>query len=175
MSNQNYLEIIVPIRLDTKWHQSLVKDLAAVSKNIDWQRKGIHHQTLVFIKDGSQVNQLKTEFKKMQDKFKPITLTLDKLEAFSTVNGDKYVVCLTSSQPSKKLLELANEVRACAECVGANYDKRPFKLHVTLCKIPSDEVSLEEVKSILAKIQFPEFVCCLRDIQYRYMGGRRIY
>ena len=173
MSNQNYLEIIVPIRLDTKWHQILVKELSAVSKNIDWQRKGIHHQTLVFIKDGSLVDQLKGKFS--QIRINPITLTIDKLEAFTTVNGDKHVVCLTSSQPSDKLLELANEARACAERIGANYDKRPFKLHVTLCKIPSDEVSLEEVKSILAKIQLPVFDCHLSDIQYRYKGRGLIW
>ena len=174
MNNMNYLEIIVPIRLDTKWHQSLVKELSAISKNIEWKRKGTHHQTLVFIKDERQLNQLKPEFKNLQDKFEPITLTIDKFEAFTTVNGDKHVVYITSSQPSDKLLELANEARACAEHVGANYDNRPFKLHVTLCKIPSDAVSLEVVKSILAKIQLPEFDCCLRDIQYRYMRGGRI-
>jgi len=173
MSKQNFLEIVVPIRLDTKWHQSLVKELSAVQSKIDWQRKGTHHQTLVFINDGSLVDQLKKEFSQIP--IKPITLTIDKLEAFTTGAGDKHVVCLTSSMPPAELLDLANKAKECADSLGVNYDKRPFKLHITLCKIPSGAVSLEEVKSILAKIQLPVFDCHLSDIQYRYKGRGLIW
>lgn len=175
MSNQNYLEIVVPIRLDTKWHKSLVQELSAVQTKIEWKREGTHHQTLVFIKDGSLVDQLKGKFS--QIRINPITLTIDKLEAFTTGNGDKHVVCLTSSEPPAGLLDLADKARKLADSLGANYDKRPFKLHITLCKIPAGAVSLEEVKSILAKIQLPVFDCHLSDIQYRYRGrckGRRL-
>lgn len=173
MSKQNFLEIVVPIRLDTKWHQSLVKELSAVQSKIDWQRKGTHHQTLVFINDGSLVDQLKKVFSQIP--IKPITLTIDKLEAFTTGAGDKHVVCLTSSMPPAELLDLANKAKECADSLGVNYDKRPFKLHITLCKIPSGAVSLEEVKSILAKIQLPVFDCHLSDIQYRYKGRGLIW
>jgi 2'-5' RNA ligase len=100
----------------------------------------------------------------------PITLTIDKLEAFTTGKGDEHVVCLTSSQPPASLLELANEARACADCLGANYDKRPFKLHITLCRIPSDAISLENLQSLLSKISLPAFDCRLDDVQYRYQG-----
>ena len=168
MSNQNFLELVVPIRLDTKWYQSLVKELSAVQTKIEWQREGTHHQTLVFIKDGSLVDQLKRKFS--QIRIKPIILTIDKLEAFTTGNGDKHVVCLTSSEPPAGLLDLADKARKLADSLGANYDKRPFKHHITLCKIPSGAVSLEEVKSILAKIQLPAFDCHLTEIQYRYRG-----
>ena len=171
MSNQNYLEIVVPIRLNTKWHKSLVKELSALQTKIEWQREGTHHQTLVFINDGSQVDQLKSKFS--QIRINPITLTIDKLEAFTTGAGDKHVVCLTSSEPPAGLLDLADKARKLADSLGANYDKRPFKLHITLCKIPSGAVSLEEVKSILAKIQLPVFDCHLTEIQYRYRGRYR--
>ena len=173
MSNQNYLEIVVPIRLDTKWHQSLVKELSAVQTKIEWLGEGTHHQTLVFINDGSLVDQLKTKFSKIR--IKPITLTIDKLEAFTTGAGDKHVVCLTSSKLPAELQNLAENARKLADSLEANYDKRPLKLHITLCKIPSGTVSLEDVKSILAKIQLPVFNCCLREIQYRYKGGGLIW
>lgn len=173
MSNQNYLEIVVPIRLNTKWYKSLVKELSAVQTKIEWLAEGTHHQTLVFIKDGSLVDQLKRKFSKIR--IKPTNLTIDKLEAFTTGAGDKHVVCLTPSEPPAELLNLADKARECADSLGANYDKRPFKLHITLCKIPSGAVSLEDVKSILAKIQLPVFDCCLREIQYRYKGGGLIW
>ena len=173
MSNQNFLELVVPIRLDTKWYQSLVKELSAVQTKIEWQRKGTHHQTLVFINDGSLVDQLKMKFS--QIRINPITLTIDKLEAFTTGAGDKHVVCLTSSEPPAELLDLADNARKLADSLGANYDKRPFKHHITLCKIPSGAVSLENVKSILAKIQLPVFDCHLSEIQYRYRGGGQIW
>ena len=168
MSNQTFLELVVPIRLDTKWHQSLVKELSAVQTKIDWQREGTHHQTLVFINDGSLVDQLKNKFSQIC--IEPITLKIDKLEAFTTGAGDRHVVCLTSSKPPVELQDLADKARKLADGLGADYDKRPFKLHITLCKIPSGAVSLEEVKSILAKIQLPVFDCHLTEIQYRYRG-----
>lgn len=173
MSNQNYLEIVVPIRLNTKWYKSLVKELSAVQTKIEWLAEGTHHQTLVFIKDGSLVDQLKRKFSKIR--IKPTNLTIDKLEAFTTGAGDKHVVCLTSSKPPAELQNLADKARECADSLRANYDKRPFKLHITLCKIPSGAVSLEEVKSILAKIQLPVFDCHLSEIQYRYRGGGQIW
>ena len=171
MSNQNFLELVVPIRLDTKWYQSLVKELSAIQSKIEWQRKETHHQTLVFINDGSLVDQLKSKFSQIC--IEPITLKIDKLEAFTTGAGDRHVVCLTSSKPPVELQDLADKARKLADGLGADYDKRPFKLHITLCKIPSGAVSLEEVKSILAKIQLPVFDCHLTEIQYRYRGRYR--
>ena len=174
MSKQNFLEIMVPIRLDTKWYQGLVKELSVVKSFVEWQREGTIHQTLVFIKDESLVSKLKREFRTIRTKIKPITLTIDTLEAFTTGKGDKHVVSLTSSQPPSGLLELANDARVCAECLGANYDKRPFKLHITLCKIPSDAIALEDLQSILAKISLPAFDCRLDDVQYRYQGSEKL-
>lgn len=166
----NYLEIMVPIRKDTVWFKELQQELSAAAIPVKWQREKTHHQTLVFINDNRCVESLKRGFPKVLSSHKKLSLTIDKLEAFTTGKGDEHIVCLTSTHPSEEIRELAKDVRTLAASMDVNYDKRPFKLHITLCRIHADTISLDALQSILSKVSLPVFDCCLDDVQYRYKG-----
>lgn len=171
---QTYLALMVPVRMNTIWFRNLKRALAAAAIPAKWQSEKTHHQTLVFINDDNCIDSLKQAFSELISSKSPIPLTIDKLEAFTTGKGDEHVVCLTSTHPSTEIIQLADDARSSADRIGASRDKRPFKLHITLCRIPVNAISLEALQTILSKISLPTFDCCLDDAQYKYKGSGRV-
>ena len=98
-------------------------------------------------------------------------ITIDKLDAFTTGDGASHIIYLTSSQVPSQILTLAEDARTLADSMNANYDKRPFKPHVTLGRVPADKVSLEQLQSVLHRIEQPVFRCVLNEVEHRYFKG----
>ena len=84
---------------------------------------------------------------------------------------DSHIIYLTSSQVPSQILTLAEDARTLADSMNANYDKRPFKPHVTLGRVPADKVSLEQLQSVLHRIEQPVFRCVLNEVEHRYFKG----
>ena len=165
--------IRVPIRKNAKWLQALHEELSSDSSpisTIKWRPDYTYHQTLVFIYDEHCVRKMCHEFPKVLASHGPIHMFFDKIDAFTAGNGKEHVVCLTSTKPSPMMHDLANDVRVVVARMGIKYDDRPFKLHITLCKIPVAEISLDALQSMISKISLPKFDCRLDDVQYLYKG-----
>lgn len=106
--------------------------------------------------------------------FYSLPITIDKLDAFTTGDGASHIIYLTSSQVPSQIFTLAEDARTLANSMNANYDKRPFKPHVTLGRVPADKVSLEQLQSVLHRIEQPVFGCILNEAEHRYFRGDKI-
>ncbi|MBO4451080.1 MAG: 2'-5' RNA ligase family protein [Bacteroidaceae bacterium] len=170
----NYLGMMAPIHMDAIWFQTLQQELSAAAIPVRWQREGTHHITLIFINDDHCVDSLKQEFSKLLSTRKPVPLTIDKLDAFTTENGSTHIVCLTATRPSTEILELVKDVKTLADHLKVDYEKRPFKLHITLGRITAEAISIEALQSVLPKVYFPKSDYLLDDIQYKYQGSGQL-
>ena len=170
----NYLGMMAPIHLDAIWFQTLQQELSAAAIPVRWQSEGTHHITLIFINDDHCVDSLKQEFPELLPTREPVPLTIDKLDAFTTENGSTHIVCLTATRPSTEILELAKDVKTLADHLNVDYEKRPFKLHITLGRIAAEAISIEALQAILSKVSFPKSDYLLYDIQYKYQGSGQL-
>lgn len=170
----NYLGMMAPIHLDALWFQTLHQELSAATIPVRWQREGTHHITLIFINDDHCVDSLQQKFSKLLSTRKPVPLTIDKLDAFTTENGSTHIVCLTATRPSTEILELVKDVKTLANLLKVDYEQRPFKLHITLGRITTKAISVEALQSILSKVSFPKSDYLLDNIQYKYQGSGQL-
>ena len=78
-----------------------------------------------------------------------LPMTIDKIDAFTATNGAEHIIYLSSTDVPKQILTLAKDARILADGLNADYDKRPFKPHITFGHVPADKMSLEELQTIL--------------------------
>ena len=126
------------------------------------------HMTILFLDDDACAESLTPEFAKLVKSCPALPLTIDKIDAFTTTNGAKHIIYLSSTQVPPQILTLANDARTQADGLNADYDKRPFKPHVTFGHVPADKMSLEELQAILRSLKQPLFHCVLNEAEHRY-------
>ncbi len=170
---ENYLELIVPLRQNAEWFVKLREAMDTAHIPVKWQRSGSYHITVVFINGDEQVEELSDTFHGCIDERLAPSLTLDKLDAFVTKNGDEIILNLTSSHPSPGFVDFVTLVRQTASDLNAEMDQ-DFKLHVTLGRIDTAAANLEDVKKVVTGIQVPPFSLSLVDAEYRYYKGEMI-
>jgi 2'-5' RNA ligase len=130
--------------------------------------------TLLFLDDDNCVEELNQEFEQCMSVFYSLPITIDKLDAFTTGDGTSHIIYLTSSQVPSQILTLADDARMLADSLNANYDKRPFKPHVTLGRVSAEKVSLDQLQNVLQSIKQPAFNCILNEAEHRYFRGDKI-
>lgn len=168
--SDTYLELKVPIRQNADWFTKLRKAMVAAKIQVKWQRSGIYHITIMFVKGDEQVDSLKAAFKRCLYNAPAPSLTFDKVDVFKANNSPELIINLTSSYPSPKFDNLVNLLRQEALNFGVVIESE-FKLHVTLGKVDATSVSLEEVKKVIGTIQVPPFPLSLLNAEYRYYKG----
>lgn len=167
---KSYLEIQVPLRYDAQWFKTLREACKGIP--VRWQ-KGYFHITMAFLDETpSDVDFVSVIGEQLRTTTAP-TLTFDKLDVFSTMSGDMYIVNLTCRNISQTFVNLVNKVRAEFEKQGAVIES-DFRLHVTLGRIKDLTISQKEIENILADVVLPLFTLQLPDIQYRWFRGRTI-
>jgi 2'-5' RNA ligase len=95
-------------------------------------------------------------------------MTIDKLDAFTTSNGAEHIIYLSSIDVPEQILTLAKDVRTLADSLDADYDKRPFRPHITFGHVPADKMSLDQLQDILRTFEQPAFHCVLKEAEHRY-------
>jgi len=166
----NYLELKIPIKKDAEWFVELRNAMALEGIPVKWE-SGSFHITAVFIYDDRPVEELKFAFSRCLTGREAPSLTLDKLDVFTT----KYdiIVNITASQLSDSLAALIEEVRA--EAANRSVDMRQsFLLHITLGRIDVAAATLPKVKKIIDSIAITPFTLNITKANYRYKGGKII-
>jgi 2'-5' RNA ligase len=167
---KSYLEIQVPLRNDAQWFKTLREACKGIP--VRWQ-KGYFHITMAFLDETpSDVDFVPVISEQLRTAIAP-TLTFDKLDVFSTMSGDMYIVNLTCTNIPKTFEDLVNKVRAEFEKQGAVIES-DFRLHVTLGRIKDLTISQKEIENILADVVLPSFTLQLPDILYRWFRGKAI-
>jgi hypothetical protein len=60
-----------------------------------------------------------------------------------------------------------------ARLSSAGYHLGPYRLHVTLARVPSACIGLEELQARLARIDVPKMSLTLTKADYRFKGAKK--
>ena len=161
-NKQNYLEIHVRINTSSSWFGGLQERMRQLHVGC---KKGFHI-TAAFLNDDKLKDDLCEVFERTLSHRKAPHLTFNRLEAFTSMSGKEHIVCLTSSQPEVEYLAIVEDLRNEALKIGA--DLEPYRLHVTLARVPVKIISLEDLQELVAGIKLREFKLALTTIEYRY-------
>ena len=168
------LAINVPVKRDPAWSdwakmtRSKIKSAGIpVSK---WQLL-YYHMTILFLDDDACAESLTPGLAQIVKSCPALTLTIDKIDAFTTTNGAEHIIYLSSTNVPEQILTLAKDARILADGLNADYDKRLFKPHITFGHVPADKMSLEELQTILRSLEQPAFHCVIKEAEHRYRRG----
>lgn len=165
------LAMNVPVKRDPAWSdwakttRSRIKS-AGIPIN-KWQLL-YYHMTILFLDDDACAESLTPGLAQIVKSCPALTLTIDKIDAFTTTNGAEHIIYLSSTNVPEQILTLAKDARTLADGLNADYDKRPFKPHITFGHVPADKMSLEELQAILRTFEQPAFHCVLKEAEHRY-------
>jgi 2'-5' RNA ligase len=165
------LAMNVPVKRDPEWSdwakmtRSKIKS-AGIPVN-KWQLL-YYHMTILFLNDDECAETFTSGFAQMVTSCPALSMTIDKIDAFTTSNGAEHIIYLSSINVPSQILTLANDARTLADSLNANYDKRPFTPHITFGHVPADKMSLEELQTLLRSIEQPTFYCVLNEVEHRY-------
>ena len=176
IKNEHFLEIRIPLKRDAQWAE-WAKNLRSKIKDagipLRWQLFH-HHMTILFLDDDHCVNELTQRFDRLVTPLSAFPITIDKLGAFTTGNGMDHIIYMTATQVPSQISILAQEARTQADGLNANYDKRPFKPHITLGRVSTGRASLDQLQAVLRAIQVPAFNCQLTEAEHRYRDHARL-
>ena len=165
------LAMNVPVKRDPAWGdwakmtRSKIK-LAGIPVS-KWQLL-YYHMTILFLDDDANVKAFTPGFAKIVESCPSLPMTIDKIDAFTTANGAEHIIYLSSTNIPEQILTLAKDARTLADGLNADYDKRPFKPHITFGRVPADRMSLEKLQTILRSLEQPAFDCVLKEAEHRY-------
>ena len=169
------LAMNVPMKNDPAWSdwakKTRVKIKSAGIPVSKWQLL-YFHMTILFLDDDACAELLTPEFAKLVKSCPALPLTIDKIDAFTTTNGAKHIIYLSSTNVPEQILTLAKDARTVADGLNADYDKRPFKPHITFGEIPADQMPLEELQTILRSLEQPAFNCLIEYAEHRYRKSK---
>lgn len=169
-SVSTFVSVKAKVSKRAKWYKKLYNAMKKQGVNVDWHRQSTFHQTLVFIKQDTCIPALKDELPKVVLQHRAFAQKIDKLDAFTTSDKKTHVICLTSTEVCPEMAHLVDDIRKVVDNKGLDYDKREFLLHITLGRISTKAITLEELKSILPSIELPTFNLLMEKVEYRYKG-----
>ena len=169
------LAINVPVKRDPAWSDwakmTRAKIKSAGIPVSKWQLL-YYHMTILFLDDDACAEAFTPEFAKLAKACPALPMTIDKIDAFTATNGAEHIIYLSSTDVPEQILTLAKDARTVADGLNAEYDKRPFKPHITFGEIPADQMPLEELQTILRSLEQPAFNCLLKEAEHRYRKSK---
>lgn len=169
------LAINVPVKKDptrSDWAKMTRTKIKSAGIPVSKWQLLYFHITILFLDDDACAESLTPEFAKMVKACPALPLTIDKIDAFTTSNGAEHIIYLSSTNVPEQILTLAKDARTLADGLNVDYDKRPFKPHITFGKIPADQMSLEELQTILRSLKQPAFNCLIEYAEHRYRRSK---
>jgi len=171
------LAINVPVKGDPAWSdwskmtREKIKSAGVHVNRGDWKQL-YFHMTILFLDDDACAESLTPEFAKMVKSCPALPMTIDKIDAFTTTNGAKHIIYLSSTKVPEQILTLAKDARTLADGLNVDYDKRPFTPHITFGEIQADQMSLEKLQTILRSLEQPAFDCLIEYAEHRYRRSK---
>ena len=171
------LAINVPVKGDPAWSdwskmtREKIKSAGVHVNRGDWKQL-YFHMTILFLDDDACAESLTPEFAKMVKSCPALPMTIDKIDAFTTTNGAKHIIYLSSTNVPEQILTLAKDARMLADGLNVDYDKRPFTPHITFGEIQADQMSLEKLQTILRSLEQPAFDCLIEYAEHRYRRSK---
>ena len=164
---QSYLQFHVPLNRGAKWYQSLTAAVGGI-KDIKLQH-GFFHITAAFINNEIGIVEAEKIAGLLNQELKNLiapTITFDTLDAFITQDGGTYVIYLTSSRVPDEWSALIDRLRL--KLITKGYQLGPYKMHVTLARIPVKSIDLESLRSLIKQVNMPVFSLTLSSADYRF-------
>lgn len=169
------LAINVPVKRDPTWSdwakitRAKIKSAGIPVKQ--WQQL-YYHITILLFDDDACAEALTPGFAKIVKSCPTLPMTINKIDAFTTSNGAEHIIYLSSTNVPEQILALANDARTLADGLNIDYDKRPFKPHITFGKVQADKMSLGDLQAILRSFEQPAFHCVLEEAEHRYRRSK---
>ena len=166
-SGKTYLQFHVPLDRRARWYRALKAALGGV-RGTRWQ-DGHFHVTVVFIDDEVDVagagKLAEVMDGELAGRAAPV-LSFDTLEAFTTQGGGMHIVYLTASRVPDEWAAFVDRLQA--KLIGLGYHLGPFRLHVTLARVPAGSIGLEDLRRRIGRIDVPTFSLTLTNADYRF-------
>lgn len=168
LSTEHYLKMNVPIKWDADWFRALraAVDKECGKEHVKWQR-GNYHITVSFFKNSHHVEALTEIFNRIMHGSVAQEITFDEVNAFVTRDGKEIIVNLTASKPTAAFNAFVDRLRKTALKTGAEMEP-DFCLHVTLGRIATEKVAIEDATEVAESIEVPAFTLTLNELEYRY-------
>ena len=165
------LAMNVPVKRDptwSDWSKMTRAKIKSAGVHVNRWQQLYFHMTILFLDDDACAESFTPEFAKMVKFCPALPMTIDKIDAFTTSNGAEHIIYLSSTQVPPQIFTLAKDARTLADSLNANYDKRPFTPHITFGHVKADQMSLEELQTILRSLEQPAFHCLIKEAEHRY-------
>ena len=166
-SGKTYLQFHVPLDRRAGWYRALKAALGGV-RGTRWQ-DGHFHVTVAFINDevdGTGAGKLAEVMDGELAGMAAPVLSFDTLEAFTTQGGGMHIVYLTASRVPDEWAAFVDRLQA--KLIGLGYHLGPFRLHVTLARVPAGSIGLEDLRRRIGRIDVPTFSLTLTNADYRF-------
>lgn len=167
-SGQSYLQLFVPLDRGAGWYRAVERALGRVKP-----QDGHFHITVAFINDEIDLVKAKNVAEMLDEELKGMTapaFVFDTVDAFPAENSEKNIVYLTASQVPEEWVAFVDRVRA--RLSSAGYHLGPYRLHVTLARVPLECIGLEALQARLARIDVPKMPRTLTKADYRFKGAK---
>lgn len=168
-SGQTYLQLHVPLDRRAGWYRAVEKALGSVKP-----QDGHFHITVAFINGKIDLVKAKNVAEMLDEEFKGMTapaFVFDTVDAFPAENSEKNIVYLTASQVPEEWVAFVNRIRA--RLSSAGYHLGPYRLHVTLARVPSAYIGLDVLQARLARIDVPKMPRTLTKADYRFKRAKK--
>ena len=93
-------------------------------------------------------------------------LTFDMVEAFKTQGGGMHIVYLTASRVPDEWAAFVDRLRA--KLIGLGYHLGPFRLHVTLARVPAGSIGLDDLRRRIGRVNAPPLSSTLTKADFRF-------
>lgn len=149
---KTYFEIKVPIDGNADWMKEIKQSLSDI--DVHWQN-GFYHITAAFISNTVEYSKVVSIIDKHLVKQQSIfSISLDNIDAFTIKDGHIHIIHLASSYIPSGLSIWIDNLRS--DLLANSIDIEPdFKLHVTLARVPTSGIGLEELRR---RITMPDSV-----------------
>ena len=170
-SGKTYLQFHVPLDRRAGWYRALKAALGG-ARGTRWQ-DGHFHVTVAFINDEVDVAGVGKLAEVMDGELAGMAapvLNFDTLEAFTTQGGGMHVVYLTASRVPGEWAAFVDRLRA--KLIGLGYHLGPFRLHVTLARVPAGSIGLDALRHRIGRVAVPWISLTLTKADYRFKGAK---
>lgn len=167
---QSYLEVKIPVRPDAKWLTDLKQTFS--STPVRWQN-GCYHITLSFLNETADIQDVISVIDRHIKNGVVSELSFDKLDVFTAKSAGMHIVNLTVSDIPDSFRRWVDGIRAELAEIGCVIES-DFRLHVTLGRADSSSCRLENLQTLIQKIDMPSFKLPLSLYVYREFRGKTI-
>jgi len=128
----------------------LLNDFKTKGGKVKWVEPGNMHLTLKFLgnTETSLIDNIKTQLDKVSNNYNPIESSLGNLGGFPNLKKPK-VIWIDLEKNRERLITLAGEIDTSLFEIGFKSDNRPFKPHLTLGRIKTED-DLERLTDYLS-------------------------